>query len=219
MKELEVRMTRDGTRTLFDPLLSERYHSVHGAVAESRHVFLDAGFLAAKEPRVDVLEIGLGTGLNMLLTWIESENRCIEVHYDAVEPFPLNTGILNQLDHCTSLGVSERSLVFMGMMQGPHNTRSSMRDFHFRMVADGSTLTPSGYHVIYFDAFAPAHQPGMWTVEMFERMRALLRPGGVLVTYCAKGDVRRAMQRAGFSVERLPGPPGKKEMLRAINPG
>ncbi len=162
--------------------------------------------------------MGLGTGLNMLLTWIGSDSRCLEVHYDAVEPFPLNAATLNQLDHCSSLGVSERHPDFMEMMQAPFDARTSRQNFHFRSVPDDSTLAPSTYDVVYFDAFAPTHQPELWTVAFFERMCLLLRPAGVLVTYCAKGDVRRAMQRAGFTVERLPGPPGKKEMLRARKP-
>lgn len=216
MKDLEVRMTRDGSRTLFHPVLNERYHSVHGAVAESRHVFLGAGFRAIKKPHVDVLELGLGTGLNMLLTWIEAERLGVRVNYDAIEPLPLDPDILSDLDHCSSLSATERSKAFMGMMQAPFNARSSQPGFHFRMLRDDSVLTSSAYDVVYFDAFAPAHQPELWTIPVFERMHTLLRPTGVLVTYCAKGAVRRSMQQAGFLVERLPGPPGKKEMLRAV---
>lgn len=209
--------TGDGSLTLRSEQLGEQYHSTHGAVQESTHVFIKNGLEHVGTPHVDVLEIGLGTGLNLLLTWI----RCLEgkctVTYTALEPFPVSAESLHALDHCADLawpGLHEPFIERMTMhredlwepLGGLSFQRLStpVQTFHRDAIAD----------VIYFDAFGPPTQPEMWTLDVFHRMYGALRPGGVLVTYCAKGEVRRTMQVAGFTVERLPGPPGKREMLR-----
>ncbi|MBL7950101.1 MAG: tRNA (5-methylaminomethyl-2-thiouridine)(34)-methyltransferase MnmD [Flavobacteriales bacterium] len=215
--ELSPLRTADGSLTLRNTALDEPYHSVHGAVQESTHVFIKNGLEHLARPHVDVLEVGLGTGLNLLLTWI----RCLEgkctVGYTALEPFPVSPQHLSALDHCADLAWPGLHAPFMERMtafrQGPWEPFGGLRfqllqqhvqEFQEEGVAD----------VIYFDAFGPPTQPDMWTSDVFRRMYTALRPGGVLVTYCAKGEVRRTMQAAGFTVERLPGPPGKREMLR-----
>ncbi|HEY0976807.1 MAG TPA: tRNA (5-methylaminomethyl-2-thiouridine)(34)-methyltransferase MnmD [Flavobacteriales bacterium] len=219
--DLRLHRTQDGSFTLHSAALDEPYHSLHGALQESRHVFLQQGFHALEQPSVDLLEIGLGTGLNVLLTWIEADAGRVEVRYTALEPYPLPQGTLAELAHARSVGAPERADGLLRMMTAPVGEWTGGSD-HFtlrRLDRSATELEGNGsYDLIYFDAFGPATQPELWTLPVFERMYRALRPGGILVTYCAKGDVRRAMQAAGLHVERLPGPPGKREMMRARRP-
>ncbi len=210
--------TADGSLTLRSAQWGEQYHSMHGAVQESTHVFIKAGAEHVQKRELDVLEVGLGTGLNLLLTWI----RCLEgkwtVRYSALEPFPLSQDRLDELGHCEELawpGLHEPFIRNMTARSGVW--QEPMGGLAFRRMATPvqELEEEDAYDVVFFDAFSPDTQPGMWTKEVFDRMYRALRAGGVLVTYCAKGDVRRTMQAAGFHVERLQGPPGKREMLRA----
>lgn len=208
--------TGDGSYTL--TWGEEHYHSTHGAVAESTHVFIKAGLEALGRAHADVLEVGLGTGLNLLLTWV----RCLEgkmtVSYTALEPHPLPPEALEQLRHCEDLAWPGLHGPFMERMASPsqewHEPLGGLR-FRQLRTAVQDFAEREAFDVVYFDAFAPRHQPEIWELAVMRRMHAALRPSGVLVTYCAKGDVRRTLQAAGFEVERLPGPPGKREMLRA----
>lgn len=213
--------TADGSLTLHSALWNEPYHSVHGAVQESTHVFIKAGLEHMGKTRIEVLEVGLGTGLNLLLTWVRCLEGKLEVNYTALEPHPLSRDQLEALDHCMDLAWPGLHEPFLERMTSPsQEVHAVMGGLRFRKlgmrVHDFSANDE--FDLIYFDAFGPRSQPHMWTVEVFQRLFAALRPGGVLVTYCAKGEVRRAMQVAGFGVERLQGPPGKSEMLRATKP-
>ncbi|MCC7502027.1 MAG: tRNA (5-methylaminomethyl-2-thiouridine)(34)-methyltransferase MnmD [Flavobacteriales bacterium] len=218
---LSVLRTRDGSCTVYDHKLDERYHSVHGAVQESFHVFIRMGLEATAAIPLRVLEVGLGTGLNMLLTWVEADLTGRNVAYTALEPFPLSLALLVEMDHTAALELPERSGPFLELMTLKEGAiAQASATFNFQVLA-----TPvqefdrsAAYDLIYFDAFGPATQPGMWTLDVFQRMFNALAPGGILVTYCAKGAVRRTMQAAGFITERVPGPVGKKEMLRARKP-
>ncbi|MBX2971832.1 MAG: tRNA (5-methylaminomethyl-2-thiouridine)(34)-methyltransferase MnmD [Flavobacteriales bacterium] len=209
--------TADGSLTLRSEQLDEQYHSVHGAVQESTHVFIRMGLEHVGKPHVDVLEVGLGTGLNLLLTWI----RCLEgkctVHYTALEPFPVERAQLETLGHCSELAWPGLHEPFMERMtvhrDDPWEPLGGLVFRKLPVQVQGFAEEAMA-DVIYFDAFGPPTQPEMWTLDVFQRMYKALRPGGVLVTYCAKGEVRRTMQAAGFTVGRLPGPPGKREMLR-----
>jgi len=209
--------TADGSLTLHSAQLGERYHSTHGAVQESTHVFIKHGLEQVGAPHVDVLEVGLGTGLNLLLTWIRCLEGKLSVRYTALEPFPVSAEQLIALDHCHELawpGLHEPFIVRMtGEQQEPWETLGGL-SFQKLPLAVQAFEAEAVADVVYFDAFGPNTQPEMWTLDVFQRMHRALRPGGLLVTYCAKGEVRRTMQEAGFSVERLPGPPGKREMLR-----
>lgn len=211
-------LTRDGSYTVRNDALDVFYHSVHGAIQESTHVFIKAGLEQVPKSKMDVLEVGLGTGLNLLLTWIRCwEGKCT-VRYTALEPYPLSHAMLEQLDHCNEL-------VWPGL-HTPFMERMASTDTEWAEELGGLSFRKlptfvqefdecEAYDLVYYDAFAPRAQPELWTAEAFTRMHNALRPGGVLVTYCAKGEVRRAMLAAGFSVERLPGPVGKREMFRA----
>ncbi len=218
---LSVLRTRDGSSTLYDHALDERYHSVHGAVQESFHVFIRMGFEATVADPLRVLEVGLGTGLNMLLTWVETDLTGRVVDYTALEPFPLSPALLAEMDHAAALDLPARTVPFLDLMalkEGATAQPSPL--FRFQVLATPAQELDrcAAYDLIYFDAFGPATQPGMWTLDVFQRMFKALSPGGILVTYCAKGVVRRTMQAAGFTTERVPGPVGKKEMLRATKP-
>lgn len=212
------RRTADGSLTLHSVHWDVFHHSVHGAVQESTHVFIKAGLLHMNKAHVDVLEVGLGTGLNLLLTWVRCLEGKLTVDYTALEPHPLSSMQLEELAHCCDLGWPGLHEPFMERMTSdsaealPAMGGLLFRKLNTRVEGFGAD---AAFDVIYFDAFGPKTQPELWTTDVFDRMHRALRPGGVLVTYCAKGSVRRNMLAAGFTVERLQGPPGKREMLRA----
>lgn len=219
--DLRPLRTDDGSLTLRSEQLDTHYHSLHGAVQESAHVFIKYGLAQVEKPLIDVLEVGLGTGLNLALTWI----RCLEgkcaVNYTAVEPNPLGRALLETLGHCEELAWPGLHSPFIQAMTGPADVwYEGVGNLRFRWMHHGvEELSMEGQvDVIYFDAFGPRTQPELWTVDVFRLMYAALRPGGLLVTYCAKGEVRRAMKQAGLVVERLAGPPGKRQMMRATRP-
>lgn len=223
----KVVLTADGSHTLEINNGAEHYHSMHGAVQEARHVFIDTGLVYkySQQSKVSVLEIGMGTGLNAFLTlcWVQQHEGVLE--YTGLETFPLQKKeweVLNYVDLIGPGGPEEKEQ-FQGLWDALHDSPwevwSQINEFSkcrkLEVKVQDFSLKET-FDVVYFDAFGPRHQPDMWTDEVFELMANLLAPGGTLVTYCAKGEVRRSMQRAGLKVERLPGPPGKREMLRAI---
>lgn len=213
--------TADGTWTLRSDALDEQYHSLHGAAQEGRHVFIEAGMRRAMATPLRVLEVGLGTGLNALLTWIEAERAGRAVLYHALEPLPVPMNALRMLDHPSALAVPACAAGYWEMMTADPGIRIRLSgSFVFeRSTGRAQHLAcTDAFDLVYFDAFSPAVQPELWTADVFARMFRALCPGGALVTYCAKGGVRRTLQACGFDVERLPGPPGKREMLRAIKP-
>ena len=208
--------TADGSHTLFVPEMDEHYHSVNGAVQESRHVFLRAGFDRMEQTAFHILEFGFGTGLNALLTLLEAEQNAKNVLYTSVEKYPLPSDIVEQLNYGELLS-SEASDVFGKLHRAAWDTDAVISPSFtlHKMLGDyENCVWKDGVDLVYFDAFAPDKQPEVWTQQLFDRIYASMNPGGVMVTYCAKGAVRRMWQAAGFTVERLPGPPGKREMLR-----
>jgi len=216
-RKVEIQSTADGSQTLFVPSLDEHYHSVKGALTESLHIFIHMGLRESKAAEPRVLEIGFGTGLNALLT-LEEAKQGRAVHYTTLERFPLAMDVIEKLDYSAFVS-EEMAPCFLSLHQSSWNEWVQLTPgFHLRKIeADFVTLEmKEKYDVVYFDAFAPEKQPEMWSQEVFNRMYACLNDDGILVTYCAKGEVRRRLQRAGFKVERLPGPPqGKREILRA----
>lgn len=216
----EVIKTKDNSSTLFVPELDQHYHSMHGAMQESMHVFIDAGlhlFKNADSP-VHILEIGFGTGLNALLTAIEAEKLNLPVDYTALEKYPLTVDEMLQLNYGEVVENEKAKKLLFGLHDVKWEEKVKIQEsFTLRKHKTDIKVYGSSveYDLIYFDAFAPSAQPDLWTVEVFEHMYASLKTGGVLVTYCVKGDVRRAMKAADFEVEKIPGPPGKREMARA----
>ena len=200
----------DGSLTIWVPELEEHYHSIHGALTESQHVFIDAGLLAFDKEEVSILEVGLGTALNARLTLEQKGER--NIHYFALEKFPLNVEEVNEIE---ALGHEKEARILKVEAGKPTVVE---KGFTFELSTEDlrnfKTDRPS-FDLIYFDAFAPSAQPELWSEEVFQAMYNALLPGGVLVTYCAKGVVKRTMKSVGFEVEALPGPPRKREMTRA----
>lgn len=215
----EIIATADGSHTIAIPEMHVTYHSVHGAIKESRHVFLEAGLgnvqAQGKLPSIAVFEMGFGTGLNAFLTAIHAIENQLHIFYTAIESAPLSAEEISLLNYPVTLGHEE---LFQQLHAAPWNEAVELHQFFTleKLQTDLASFASSRpFDLVYYDAFAPSAQPELWTKEVFEKLFSLLNANGVLVTYCSKGDVRRAMIAAGFSVEKLPGPPGKREMLRA----
>lgn len=212
----ELQQTADGSSTLFLPEMNEHYHSVNGAIQESRHIFINAGLRQIEKRDLRIMEIGFGTGLNAFLTLLEAE--AVEgrrVDYHSVELYPLDMELIRSLNYAEMVA-PEKSDLFMAMHKAAWNEPVELtpRFTLHKIEGDSNTCAlPSAVDLIYFDAFAPDKQPEMWNPEIFSKLYAHTAQGGLIVTYCAKGEVRRRMQAAGFSMERLPGPPGKRHML------
>lgn len=214
--EVEIKLTEDGSHTLFVPAIDECYHSSHGAVQESRHIFIGAALQQCRKTDIVVLEIGFGTGLNALLALTEAERCGKRIHYISLEKYPVAPEKALLLNYPRQLGVDEA--LFRSIHNCAWNVAVAVTPcFTLEKVETDFTLFAhrACYDVVFFDAFSPDKQPEMWSQQQFERIFAACNDSAVLTTYCAKGVVRRAMQSAGFAVERLPGPPGKREMLRA----
>lgn len=212
--------TADGSKTIHLPDWNEQYHSKHGAIQEALHVFISEGLLhfinTYSNRPIYLLEMGFGTGLNSLLTFLESEKHQIKIHYTGVEAYPISMEELEQLNYSKLTKAS--AAVFKELHKIPWGVKT-MIGTYFSLLKDESRFENLQYHnsfnLIYFDAFGARVQPELWTEAIFQKMYDALMSPGVLVTYAAKGSVRRAMQAVGFRVERRPGPPGKREMLRA----
>lgn len=229
----QIVQSEDGSHTIYLPELNEHFHSVHGALQESLHVFIDQGFvgLAGKFPEMAILEVGLGTGLNCLLTWLFAVELNMRLHYTALEPFPLIPAEAAALNHPALVAgrvartgssggfvkeVFER--IHAGPWEMPYCLHPGFDLEKRRARVEEFEVPVSAYQLIYYDAFGPQAQPGVWEQAVFETMYAGLKPGGLLVTYSARGSVKRALKACGFSLEHPPGPKGKREMTRALKP-
>jgi tRNA U34 5-methylaminomethyl-2-thiouridine-forming methyltransferase MnmC len=217
---MQVIPTKDGSHTIYLPDLKESFHSMNGAIDESRHVYINAGLNASSLKSLRVFEMGFGTGLNALLTWIQNKMQNRKINYHAVDNNPLKTEIFRKLNYEEILGLTEEEkLVFLHM----HNTRwdknirldDNFSLYKFQMSLHDFDFTEK-YDLIYFDAFSPEKQPDIWTYQIFEKVFAAMNTGAILTSYCAKGKVKRMIKDIGFKIEMLPGPAGKREMIRAI---
>ena len=206
--------TLDGSNTIFSKSFNASYHSLNGAVSESRHVFIEHGLKMLTQDGIFILEMGFGTGLNAFLSFLFSEKNNIDINYTGLELHPINGALAHELNYPSYLASAQWSDVFFKM----HERNSfNQNHFHFRKVETLDQLDPSQkFDCIFFDAFAPSVQPELWEEKVFTHIYSLTKAGGYLVTYCAKGEVRRRLIRAGFEVKRLPGAPGKKEMIQAF---
>jgi len=214
----EIIVTEDGSHTIFVPELSEHFHSIHGAVQESQFIFINSGLRYTLLSPVRIFEVGFGTGLNAFLTAIEASEANIEIFYTSIEKYPLPAETTGRLNYSGLFPDAEDGL-FSGIHACEWNTPVKLSDT-FTLVKIEGDLTksvPEGpFDLIYFDAFGPDKQPEMWTDEVFEMIAAVTESGGVFVTYSAKGSVQRSLTRAGFNVTLLPGPPGKRQIIRAV---
>ncbi|WDF56886.1 tRNA (5-methylaminomethyl-2-thiouridine)(34)-methyltransferase MnmD [Mucilaginibacter sp. KACC 22063] len=220
--QLQLVTTADGSKTIFNPQVSENYHSKHGALQESQHVFLNSGlryFLAGKDVNeVSVLEVGLGTGLNFLLTAEFCTAKEINLNYTGIEAYPLSQEMISQTGYDQYLSPATWQ-AFMQQYQASLKQPVPLNPF-VTLTTDTRQLisfnTGQLFDVVYFDAFAAIHQPEMWNEEAISHTVKFLKPGGVFVTYAITGNLKRMLKALGLKVEKAPGAPGKREMLRAI---
>jgi tRNA U34 5-methylaminomethyl-2-thiouridine-forming methyltransferase MnmC len=220
----ELKVTGDGSHTLYIPSLNEHYHSVFGAIQESKHIFIYAGLKALPSdlPVIEILEIGFGTGLNALLTFLEARDSDLTVRYSSVEKWPLTLGMSSLLNFPDQIDTPASKDVFGQLHAATWDEWVEISDYFSlrKILADLIDYQPGkdAFNLIYFDAFGPDVQAEMWTEDVFAKMFSALKPGGILVTYSTKGTVKRNLKGAGFTIEKLPGPPGKREILRAVKP-
>jgi len=218
--ERHIIVTEDGSHSLFVPELNEQYHSIHGAIQESNHVFIDSGLKRCEKNARVVFEIGFGTGLNAFLTLLESEKSKHKVTYIGIEKYPLLPAEYKTLNYAAQINSGYTS-VFQQIHECEWGRTLEITP-SFSLLKINSDLRNESFEtlpffdIIYFDAFAPDKQSDLWQEAIYQKIYNHSNTGAILVTYCAKGIVRRGLQQVGFNVERIPGPPGKKEMLRAI---
>ncbi|HLV69161.1 MAG TPA: tRNA (5-methylaminomethyl-2-thiouridine)(34)-methyltransferase MnmD [Xanthomarina sp.] len=222
--ERKIITTADGSKTIQLVGLNEQYHSVHGALQEAEHVFIKHGLhhtidnFSNKNQPISILEIGFGSGLNALATLVASEKHHVSIAYVGVEAYPVSKEEVLELNYANLFQEERYQDLNSQLHLVPWETFQKITP-HFSLLKQQKLFNEitdiNTHHLIYFDAFGPRVQPDLWTESVFKIMYNALKPAGILVTYSAKGSVRRAMQAVGFNVEKLPGPPGKREMLRA----
>jgi tRNA U34 5-methylaminomethyl-2-thiouridine-forming methyltransferase MnmC len=214
----ELRITADGSPTLYVPDLEVTYHSMHGSVQEAMHVFIENGlrFIASASKQVNILEVGFGTGLNALLTAQHAKEHALRVHYVGLEAYPLEEELWKAINY---LDDPEAKACYAKLMALPFGATEAYDD-SFTLCKLAFSIqewaTTEKFDLIYYDAFGPKAQPEMWALAIFEKLYSLLNPGGALVTYCAQGQFKRHLKSLGLRVEGLPGPAGKREMTRGV---
>ncbi len=223
MTSMELILTEDGSHTLYLKDLNETYHSRHGAIQESLHVYIKNGLRyyisSSRKKEIHLFELGLGTGLNALLSCIEGEKFKCQIDYEAIEPCPVPVGICSQLNYIKSISQPAVDELFMKIHKMEWGIDIPMGNY-FRIKKDQILFenylqAKNRFDIIYYDAFAPGKQPDIWEPALLEKAHDMLMQKGILVTYCAQGKFKRDLKDIGFQVERLIGPPGKKEMIRA----
>ena len=217
-KNRRIITTNDGSHTLLVPELNEQYHSIHGAVKEAEHVFLKMGldeFIHPDRVSANVFEVGFGTGLNALLSaqWATSKQK--KLAYTSIEKFPVSKKEFQQLNYGNIVHGSEIYTKITDAKWNDFTTISNAFKLRKLKLDLRKDTLPNGFDVVFFDAFAPNKQPELWDTLVFEKIYRIMRKNGLMVTYCCQGQAKRNMISAGFEVEKVPGPPGKREMLRA----
>lgn len=214
--------TADGSNTLFNETIGEHYHSAHGALQESKHVFIAAGleFAMEKNPgqEIKILEVGFGTGLNFILSFAHCEENNIKLSYTGIEAFPLTGDVLEQTGYNEYVPIEVWNN-FIENYDGPIISSQKLSS-HCELTIAHTTLTDFAsdelFDVVYYDAFSVQHQPEMWTDEMIAHACSFIKPNGIFVSYAITGNLKRAVKACGFTIQKLPGAPGKREMLRAV---
>jgi tRNA U34 5-methylaminomethyl-2-thiouridine-forming methyltransferase MnmC len=215
--------TADGSTSIYLEEMDEHYHSIHGAIAESNHIFIENGLLSkAGNNEISVFEVGMGTGLNVMTTLKAAEENNLNVNYKTVEAFPIKLSELGNINFSDLL--SMENSIFLKLHAVPWEEENNLTErfklTKFESKLDGLRLDEAQFDVVYFDAFAPEKQEEMWSESIFTKLFKALKPEGILVTYCVKGSIRRRLQSVGFTVEKLKGPEGgKREMCRARKDG
>ena len=220
---IKIITTEDGSHSLYNKILNETYHSFHGAIQESKHVFIKSGLdylLEKGKTEINVFEVGFGTGLNALLTAEWAEKNEIYISYDSIEAFPVSKEYTSQLNYTSVIKGENIQSWFDSLHDIPWDEQHKINNFFSFKKINGLMkeypLPRDKYDVIFFDAFAPNKQPEMWELDILSKIYQSMMPGGAFVTYCAQGQLKRNLKSLNMEVETLTGPPGKKEMVRAI---
>lgn len=213
-------LTRDGSHSLYAPQFDQHYHSLHGSLQESLHIYIDLGLrpylsVPSAEP-IRVFEMGLGTGLNALLTWQLADLTPQAIHYTAIEAFPISEEQSRLLNYEEITGYAGMSKLHQAAWGEPVWLSRNFVFTKHHSTMQSFNAAGGYFDVTYYDAFAPDAQPELWTEDIFGKVASMTRPGGCLVTYCTKGDVKRALRSVGFKVKKYPGPWGKRDVLRAV---
>ncbi|MCB2208837.1 MAG: tRNA (5-methylaminomethyl-2-thiouridine)(34)-methyltransferase MnmD [Bacteroidetes bacterium] len=211
--------TDDGSHTLFNEHIGESYHSTFGAIQESAHIFIQGALdgFRDKQSHISILEIGFGTGLNALLTLLWAEKLDQQIQYHGLEAFPISEELAGSLNYHKILKIDQQLfLKFHQPFYQPYSIKGRFTLEKEIIMLEKAVFTIEKYDVVYFDAFSPEVQPGLWTKDIFSKLFKSLKKGGVMTTYSCKGIVKRALKESGFRIEKLPGPPGKREFLRAF---
>lgn len=215
MKERFIVTTEDGSNTIYIPELNENYNSIHGSIQESSLIYLEYGLNYCSKEEINILEIGFGTGLNVFNTLLNTDKK---IMYHSIELYPLTPEEYRKLN-IPNFFDDNKSKFFIDIHECEWNKINLITD-NFSLYKIHEDLLEVNleykYDVVYFDAFAPDIQPSLWTREIFSKIYKSMNIGGVLTTYCVKGDVKRALKECGFKIEKLKGPKGKREILRAI---
>ena len=220
--EREIIKTLDGSTTIHLKEWDECYHSKHGAIQEAKHVFIKNGLSLFEKDPVNILEVGFGTGLNAFITFLEGNQKQQKIDYVGVEAYPVDAKEVLEMNYVSELNALEFENIFQKMHKCEWDKKVEIcnlfsltkRKQFFDEINDFET-----FDLIYFDAFGYRVQPELWSTEIFRKMYNSLKPNGILVTYAARGVVKRSMIEVGFTVEKLAGPPGKREMFRAFKKG
>ncbi len=217
MHSFELFLTEDGSHSIFSAKYKVPYHSRHGAIIETNHVFIEAGLKPKlNQKTVNVLDIGFGTGLNAFMSLLESNKNASSIYYEAVEAYPIKKEIVDVFNYAALLDAAQDSFLQLHTLEwGQQYALTDKFTFKKLLNTFEDFTSQNTFDIVYFDAFAPSAQPTLWETGLLSKMYALLNPDGVLVTYCAQGQFKRNLKAVGFSIEPLPGPPGKREMTRA----
>lgn len=226
MSKIEIIITSDGSHSLLNTELNETYHSTHGAIQESMHVFIKNGLeyfeQINKSAEIRILEIGFGTGLNALLALQYCLTQPIKIYYESLETFPVDEQTISQLNYPQAINFCDADRYFTQLHQSswvePNVITDSFTLFKRLVKIQDIDLGSEKFDVIFFDAFAPSKQAEMWELAILQKIEQSMKTNGVFVTYCAKGQLKRDLKSLGLVVETLSGPPGKKEMVRAVKP-
>jgi tRNA U34 5-methylaminomethyl-2-thiouridine-forming methyltransferase MnmC len=215
---VEIVKTSDGSSTLFVPELNEHYHSVHGAIQESEYIFIKCGLNFSKADPVRIFEVGFGTGLNAFLTAIDASSHNRKIIYTSIEKYPLPDSLINELNY-KSFFPPESASLFDRIHKGQWNIEQKISKNFTLTKIEGDIIKKEimgDYDLIFFDAFGPDKQSEMWTDEVFNKIAEITVQNGILLTYSVKGEVKRTLRKQGFKVNRLTGPPGKHQIIRAV---
>lgn len=217
MENIELKLTEDGSHTLYSERFNQHYHSTFGALQESQRIFIELGLAYAFEhfSEINIFEMGFGTGLNALLSQQLATKHKRHLNYTSVEAFPVALSMVEMLNYDEVINTNN----LQKLHNAPWNEKTQINEY-FSLEKVQNTLenyeTTKRFNLVYYDAFAPEVQPELWTQEIFEKMGSFMQNEGILTTYCSKGYVRRNLKAAGFSVKKHKGPVGKREVIRAI---